>query len=181
MQTVHIDIHKGWGDCEDCGFYDWANFKATFSDGSTLQGDYDGHLGGGNWDGQLSSVLLWCLQRLGYRVEQPNEEDLVQPYRVRSEDEYRDWREEPLFPGEPVVLRLDVVERADTAYPDYTYPVHVTLPAPRDGGTRREFRFIDPEASDGAGNWDGDWTRVYLALLEQVATVTVNETQESDD
>jgi hypothetical protein len=113
MQKVQIQHTRGYGDCEDCGGYDWAHLEVT-TGGRTIRAHYDGHLGGGCWDGEMADAYLWALAMLGYEVELTGLTDgstlrLEVPRffeRVEDPNGYRDYQEVVLLPTLPQVLAV---------------------------------------------------------------------------
>ena len=48
--TIHDPSFESW-DCECCGWTSYGSFKVSI-DNVTVNHDYDGHFGGGDWDGE---------------------------------------------------------------------------------------------------------------------------------
>lgn len=181
MEIVRIETNKGTNDCEDCGFYDYGDFTMSFKDGTTLQGSHDGHLGSGQWDGELNTLYLWALEKLGYTVMLDGERPWHSEYLERNtESNWPDWVERPLFEGTPTVIELTLELVTDDASPSYEYPGKITVPAL----TADHVPLVLRAVAEGPGtvvNWDGDMTSVYRMLLEQVAQLSVVEHVEPDD
>jgi len=183
MQTIHIKATTGTGDCEDCGFYDYGHFEITFEDGTMITGSYDGHLGGGPWDGTMRTLYHWCLAKLGYAVEV---EGMLHPvpllYRYNIEPEYGTTTI-VLFDGTPEVLALKTAQLSYPDYPEHTYIAAVQLPAV---GNEGPVVLADVKTPEGllAGrrvDWDGEDHSIYRTLLEQRCILTVEEHHEPDD
>lgn len=49
MSHIKITGSSGWGECDDCGSYDWEDFKVTVDGKEVLHHEGDGHMGGGIW------------------------------------------------------------------------------------------------------------------------------------
>jgi hypothetical protein len=46
-KSVIITTETGYGDCDDCGGYDWGNVMFTFSYGAIQEYEYCNHMGPG--------------------------------------------------------------------------------------------------------------------------------------
>ena len=46
-KSVTIETKTGYGDCDDCGAYDWGNVTFTFSSGDIQEYEYCNHMGPG--------------------------------------------------------------------------------------------------------------------------------------
>lgn len=69
--AVVIKVKSGWSTCDCCGTYDFADAHVAVTSGDSttlLDASYDGHMGGGNWDGRRETLYRWALQRLGIEV-----------------------------------------------------------------------------------------------------------------
>jgi hypothetical protein len=182
---LHLNITSGSSDCEDCGGYDYAYFDAVFPDGSTLVARYDGHLGGGIWNGNNDVLFLWCLAKLGFLVhhnDEPVEHSAFQE--EHSDRGFTEYRAAQLFPENPTIRALRVISLPDPDYPDYEYPARVVVPA---FAGCDEVVFETEQgvaalgATVGAIAWDGDFTPIYRLLLEQCVDLVLLETREVDD
>lgn len=65
---LRIEATFGSSYCECCGSSDWANADITVG-ADELAAYYDGHLGGGNWSGEVTELYLWALAMAGVQVE----------------------------------------------------------------------------------------------------------------
>jgi hypothetical protein len=184
MQTIHIQATLGSGDCEDCGFYDYGHFAITFGDGTVISGGYDGHLGGGPWDGQMCTLYQWCLAKLGYVVQVNGATNILSTlYRHKVEPEYG-TETIVLFEGTPDLISLCTVSVPDPEYPEYDIEVAVRLPAVVPDAEPLYLATAHapaPASPSQVVEWDGDWDKLYRLLLEQRATLTVDEHREPDD
>jgi len=181
MQSVHIEAVKGTGDCEDCGFYDYGHFTMTFSDGTVLYGGHDGHLGGGNWDGEPATLYQWALEKLGYTVTLNGEPFTRGTYRERAPDgSWPQWTEPTMFDGTPLVVDVKLETLPTDKYEHWQYTGMATLPAVAPGAQAQVFRAV-PDEEGNPANWDGDLEHVWLALLEQVCVLTKNLVVEEDE
>lgn len=177
---VHIWTHRGSGDCEDCGFYDYAHFGIAIDGADVLQGNYDGHLGGGNWSGGLSQLYVWALQLLGYEVHVDGEAMELGPFYKKNE--HHNWEPVALLPADFKVLNVTTQSVADPEAPDYPNITCVMLP-PVAGEEPPVFKYDVPNAdhSNCEQTWDGDWDRVLRALLASRCELTVEEHHEEPD
>lgn len=183
MQSIHIKATLGSADCEDCGFYGYGHFEITFSDGTVISGGYDGHLGGGTWDGQMCTLYQWCLAKLGFVVQIDGVTNLLSAlFRHKLEPEYGTETIE-LFHGplQPLSLRTSSVP--DPEYPEYDIQAAVDLPAGPGGVAIRLATNHSPDNLPPAQvlAWNGDWDQVYRMLLEQRSVLTVEEHREADE
>lgn len=180
-----LNVTTGSSDCEDCGGYEYGYFDATFPDGSTLVARYDGHLGGGIWNGRNDVLYLWCLAKLGILVHANGEPVEHCAFSEEHMDRgFTEYRAANLFPGEPAIRALKVESLADPEYPDYEYPARVTVLATADSP---ELVFMTDAGiaawglADGALLWDGEFECIYKLLLEQSVELVLVEVQERDD
>ncbi len=167
MQTLKIDVSYGTGDCDDCGMYDYADFSMTFEDGTTLTGHRDGHLGGGNWSGDLPTLYAWALAKLGY-VVQVNGAPL--PYPSYQQKDTRGWWQNiELNPNPPITLAVTAVEAPNA--PEYYQPCYaqVTLPAidAHPSTVLRATPLIDPDDETETDTESVSWTVALRTLLSQ--------------
>jgi hypothetical protein len=44
-KSVTVTTETGYGDCDDCGAYDWGNVTFAFSSGTTQEYEYCNHMG----------------------------------------------------------------------------------------------------------------------------------------
>jgi hypothetical protein len=183
MQAIHIKATLGTGDCEDCGFYDYGHFEIIFGDGTIISGGYDGHLGGGTWDGQMCTLYQWCLAKLGFVVQIDGSTNLLPAlFRYKMEPEYGTETID-LFDGPLQPLSLRTTSVPDPEYPEYDIQAAVDLPTSPDGAAIRLATTHAPVDLPPAQMlaWDGDWDLVYRMLLEQRCALTVEEHREADD
>lgn len=183
MQTIHIQATLGTSDCEDCGFYEYGHFEITFGDGNVVAGGYDGHLGGGPWDGQMCTLYQWCLAKLGYVVQIDGVTNILPVlYQYKPAPEYG-TEAVALFDGPLEPLNLRTTRVPDPEYPEYDIEAALDLPAVTLGGTLR-LATVHAQANLPPAqvlDWDGDWDRVYRLLLEQRCLLTVEEHREAED
>lgn len=184
---VTVELHRGYGDCEDCGMYDYAQVTFSVEGREPLSAGYDGHLGGGTWGGDVTSVCLWVLALLGYRLRH-NGQDIDTPaFHVNNYDAgYRQWQQVPLFEGEVSGLTpLDItVEQVNDPASDMDGEVRAVELAPfgyRSEPMRFEMRYEADGYTPTADSWQGGWDEVYKRLLESVCELKWVETQDEDE
>jgi hypothetical protein len=67
MNKIEIHTKHDGFDCEDCGWCDMSSFTIAY-DAITHTFEHDGHFGGGEWDGNEDSKLLFAIAVI-YGVE----------------------------------------------------------------------------------------------------------------
>jgi hypothetical protein len=178
MRSVLIKTNLHSGDCEDCGFYGYGDFEIVFDGESVLSGGYDGHLGGGNWDGRVETLYQWALAKLGFRVHENGVAEQVPTY-FGYDNEI-----EELFDGDPTPLSVKYITQPLPDYPEYDDNAGAWLPPLVEGGAPMllvtNWATLELRAT-GSRAWDGSMREIYRLLLDQRCNLTLEEVGTDDD
>lgn len=68
---MKINITEEWesSQCECCGWSDYATATIHFEDDREIVVQYDGHLGGGEWNGSTEHLYKMILDELNVEIE----------------------------------------------------------------------------------------------------------------
>lgn len=186
--VLAIQIIHSWHDCEDCGSSQDDEAEVTFPDGSTLNAYHDGHLGGGNWNGDMATLYTTCLVKLGVETRINN---TVFPQGLAAHDfdaacdDFEGHYQVALAGVTKTIVEIDATYIPEPDSPSYIYPTRVEFNL-MDGG-RAVLTYGSTTMDTAPDNWDGDWGAVWRMILadrfnlQEIETETDYEPLDYDD
>ncbi len=180
LPKIDISIWRDYGDCECCGGYDLESATLIGPDGREFHYFHDGHLGGGWWSGNATSVILWAFQSLGLRIISQETEDQENsgyfPEEAMENDYsegFRTGKHSDLFCGPLLPIHIsfqtNVVTYNDEDWErkprSYTYEIHEKAFWMTKDGVQKEFPMSE----------DQDMDPVLLEILKEYADVSFKD------